>query len=74
MSMSSSGGLSPNLDPTASDDVDDLHERLAREGHNLLERGERAGGNGGVGVVGAEDVKDGPHHDGGERGGCRGRE
>jgi hypothetical protein len=72
--MSSSGGLSPNLDPTASDDVDDLHERLAREGHNLLERGERAGGNGGVGVVGAEDVKDGPHHDGRERGGCRGRE
>jgi hypothetical protein len=76
MSMSSSGGLSPDLDPTASNDIDGLPERLAREGHNLLERVERAGGDGGVGVgvVGAEDVKEGPHHDDRERGCCRGRE
>jgi hypothetical protein len=70
MSMSSSGGLSLDLDPTASDDVDDLPKRLAHEGHNVLERGERAGGNSGVSVVGAEDVKNGPHHDSGERGDC----
>jgi hypothetical protein len=74
MSMSSSGGLSPDLELTASNSVDDLPERLAHEGHDLVERGERAGGDGGVGVIGAEDVKEGPHHDGGERVGYRGRE
>jgi hypothetical protein len=59
---------------TRTDSVDDLPERLAREGHDLVERGERAGGDDSVGVVEAEVIKERPHHDGGERGGCRKRE
>jgi hypothetical protein len=71
------GGLGPGLEPAAGDGVDDLpergaRERGAREGHDLVERGERGGGGGGAGVLGADGIEEGPQRGGGERGGGRG--
>jgi hypothetical protein len=72
-------GLGPGLEAAAGDGVDDLPECGAREGgpregHDLVERGERGGGDGGAGVLGADGVEEGPQRGGGERSGGRGGE
>jgi hypothetical protein len=59
------GGHSPSLEAVAGDDIDDLvaergiRGRGAREGHDLMERGKRARGDGGAGVLRADVVEEG---------------